>query len=100
MSSQNRSSGESSNTDDEYCIVDEQEQDDDLAEPVVRWFNGGPPPMIDNHFSVPAARADVLKAPKSFPAPITRFAFHLRIRNTYGSLTRNKSLTKSVTTLK
>ncbi|KAL4717909.1 hypothetical protein ACJJTC_001327, partial [Scirpophaga incertulas] len=67
-----KSSGESGNTDDEYCIIDNEETDDDLAEPEVIWY-GPPAPMIENHFSIPAARTDVLKAPKSFPPPVTRY---------------------------
>lgn len=62
------------NTDDEFCIIDSQSvsEDDDLAEPVVTWFTNEPVPMIDDHFSVPTAKDDVLKAPKSFPPPILR----------------------------
>ncbi|XP_050353796.1 autophagy-related protein 2 homolog A [Nymphalis io] len=69
-----KSTGEGSNTDDEYCIVEEQPygQDNEMDEPVVNWING-PVYMVDNHFTVPAARSDVLKAPKSFPLPVLRY---------------------------
>ncbi|XP_026314640.1 autophagy-related protein 2 homolog A isoform X2 [Hyposmocoma kahamanoa] len=70
-----KSSGDSSNTDDEYCIIESQhpEEDDDLAEPIVRWFVPQPIPYIENHFNKPAARTDVLAAPKSFPLPVLRY---------------------------
>ncbi|KOB75883.1 Autophagy-related protein 2-like protein A, partial [Operophtera brumata] len=48
-----------------------QGQDNEMDEPVVNWIGGpGPVYMCDNHFTVPAARSDVLKAPKSFPLPV------------------------------
>ncbi|XP_028161137.1 autophagy-related protein 2 homolog A-like isoform X2 [Ostrinia furnacalis] len=70
----NKSGGEDGNTDDEYCIIDSQpyNEDDDLAEPIVTWFSPGPMYINDNHFTVPAARTNVLQAPKSFPSPVTR----------------------------
>ncbi|KAI5633052.1 hypothetical protein NE865_14270 [Phthorimaea operculella] len=71
-----KSSGDGSNTDDEYCIIDPQpysSYDNDLDEPVVNWIGPGPVYMYDNHFTVPAARTDVLKAPKSFPLPMLRY---------------------------
>ncbi|XP_049877954.1 autophagy-related protein 2 homolog A isoform X2 [Pectinophora gossypiella] len=71
-----KSSGDGSNTDDEYCIIDTQPHsnlDNDLDEPVVNWIGPGPVYMFDNHFTVPAARTDVLKAPKSFPLPMLRY---------------------------
>lgn len=73
-SNQAKSGGDGGNTDDEYCIVDTQPQgqDNDLDEPVVQWLGQGPVYMFDNHFTVPPARTDVLKAPKSFPPPLYR----------------------------
>ncbi|XP_013170925.1 PREDICTED: autophagy-related protein 2 homolog A isoform X1 [Papilio xuthus] len=70
-----KSVGDGSNTDDEYCIVDNSGcgQDNEMDEPVVRWLCPGPVYMTDNHFTVPAARTDVLKAPKSFPMPVLRY---------------------------
>lgn len=66
--------GDGSNTDDEYCIVESNSygQDNEMDEPVVNWIGPGPVYMVDNHFTVPAARTDVLKAPKSFPMPALR----------------------------
>lgn len=29
--------------------------------------------VVDNHFSVPVGKADLLKAPKHFPAPVYRY---------------------------
>ncbi|KAG6455439.1 hypothetical protein O3G_MSEX009232 [Manduca sexta] len=70
-----KSGGDGSNTDDEYCFVETQgySQDNDLDEPTVNWMGPGPVYMFDNHFTVPAARTDVLKAPKSFPLPMLRY---------------------------
>ncbi|XP_047512068.1 autophagy-related protein 2 homolog A isoform X1 [Pieris napi] len=69
-----KSGGDGSNTDDEYCIVETSyAQDNEMDEPVVNWIGPGPVHMVDNHFTVPAARSDVLKAPKSFPLPVLRY---------------------------
>ncbi|XP_068618840.1 autophagy-related protein 2 homolog A [Battus philenor] len=71
-----RNSGsEGSYTDEEFCIVDNDscDHDSEMDEPIVRWFVPEPPPMIDNHFSIPAARTDVLAPPKSFPMPVLRY---------------------------
>ncbi|CAG9136613.1 unnamed protein product [Plutella xylostella] len=69
-----RSTGEGSNTDDEYCIIESSGcSEDELAEPTVRWFGSQPVPFIEKHFTVPAARSDVLKAPRSFPPPELRY---------------------------
>ncbi|XP_075983297.1 autophagy-related 2 isoform X2 [Anticarsia gemmatalis] len=70
-----KSNSDGGNTDDEYCFVETQvsTQDNDLDEPVVNWIGPGPVYMCDNHFTVPAARTDVLKAPKSFPLPMLRY---------------------------
>ncbi|XP_041969393.1 autophagy-related protein 2 homolog A isoform X2 [Aricia agestis] len=63
-------SGGDTSTDDEYCMV-EAAGDGEMDEPVVTWL--GSSLMLDNHFAVPPARADVLAAPKSFPPPVTRY---------------------------
>ncbi|XP_053613848.1 autophagy-related protein 2 homolog A [Plodia interpunctella] len=72
---QSSSSSDSGNIDDDYCIVETSlaGQDNDLDEPTVHWLGQGPVYMFDNHFTVPTARTDVLKAPKSFPAPLFRY---------------------------
>ncbi|XP_050674952.1 autophagy-related protein 2 homolog A isoform X2 [Leptidea sinapis] len=70
-----KSSSEGNNTDDEYCIVDTQPggEDNEMDEPVVNWIGPGPCYMLDNHFSMPPARSDVLKAPRNFPQPVLRY---------------------------
>ncbi|CAB3245611.1 unnamed protein product [Arctia plantaginis] len=72
-----KSSSDGNNTDDEFCFVDAdtdtEDKDNDIEEPVVKWIEPEPAPMLDNHFTIPAARADVLQAPKSFPAPMLRY---------------------------
>ncbi|XP_059053209.1 autophagy-related protein 2 homolog A isoform X2 [Achroia grisella] len=100
-----KSGGDGSNTDDEYCIVEAQAaQDNDLAEPVVHWLGNGPAHMFDNHFSVPAARTDVLKAPKSFPPPTYRYSlcemsvtWHMFGGNDFRSANEPASNKKTVT---
>lgn len=69
-----KSGGDESNTDDEFCFVDTQPRglDNEMDEPIVHWLGPTPVYMCDNHFTVPAARSDVLKAPKSFPLPVLR----------------------------
>ncbi|XP_055617380.1 autophagy-related protein 2 homolog B [Toxorhynchites rutilus septentrionalis] len=62
----------SSDTDDEFCfIVDEERphrgnQEVPLLEDSFR--------VIDNHYSVPIEKTDLLAAPKGFPTAITRYA--------------------------
>lgn len=41
--------------------------------PEIRWLTEDPLRVIDNHFSVPAGRTDLLKPPKNFPSPVTRY---------------------------
>lgn len=72
---QTKSSSDGNSTDDEFYIVDadklSESNDSEFDEPVVKWL-GTPPPMIENYFSVPAERKDVLSAPNGFPAPLIR----------------------------
>ncbi|GFY75857.1 autophagy-related protein 2 homolog B [Trichonephila inaurata madagascariensis] len=61
------------NMDDEFCIL---EDDPGVGlmprngEPQVRILTDGPIKIIEDHFSVPPGKSDVLKAPKHFPKPI------------------------------
>nr|XP_032521556.1 autophagy-related protein 2 homolog A [Danaus plexippus plexippus] len=66
------SCGSGSNTDDEYCVVEQLAGDMEMEEPVVTWL-AGPVTMLNDHFSVPPAKSDVLAAPKSFPPPVLRY---------------------------
>lgn len=68
------SCGSGSNTDDEYCVVEQLAGDMEMEEPVVTWL-AGPVTMLNDHFSVPPAKSDVLAAPKSFPPPVLRLFY-------------------------
>lgn len=65
-----KSSGE--NTDDEFCILGEEIIPGASTEPEVRWLTKDPPYIIDNHFSVPIGKTDLLKPPKNFPMAVLR----------------------------
>ena len=61
----------SSDTDDDFCFVAEEEKpcysqsEVHMAEDPIR--------IIDNHFTVPSKKPDLLKAPKDFPMAIFRY---------------------------
>lgn len=61
----------SSDTDDEYCIIGEEEKPK-------YGFDGIQPSeepirIVDNHFSVPLDKHDMLRAPQGFPQAVTRY---------------------------
>ncbi|CAG9863843.1 unnamed protein product [Phyllotreta striolata] len=69
-------SSRGSDTDDEFCIVaDEPGLGLYPADgvPEIRWLSSDPVRIVDNHFGLPAGKADALKAPKSFPTPVARY---------------------------
>lgn len=41
--------------------------------PEVRTLCKSPVRVVDNHFSVPVGKADLLKAPKHYPDPVYRY---------------------------
>lgn len=41
--------------------------------PEVRLLTKEPIKMIDNHFTVPLGKEDVLKAPKNYPVPVSKY---------------------------
>lgn len=43
-----------------------------MIEPEVRWLTDEPVNIVDNHFSVPVGKTDLLKPPKNFPPAILR----------------------------
>ncbi|XP_055954080.1 autophagy-related protein 2 homolog B-like [Argiope bruennichi] len=64
------------NTDDEFCILEDDPGVGVLpknGEPQVRILTKEPIQIIENHFSVPPGKSDVLKAPKHFPDPLDTF---------------------------
>lgn len=41
--------------------------------PEIRWLTEDPLRVIDNHFSIPVGKADLLKPPKNYPTPVMRY---------------------------
>lgn len=61
----------SSDTDDEFCIIGDEERPKWEFENVRTMDD--PIRIVDNHFSVPIGRADLLKAPCDFPMAVIRY---------------------------
>ncbi|CAG9834337.1 unnamed protein product [Diabrotica balteata] len=69
-------SSRSSDTDDEFCIIGKEPGLGLYPAngiPDIRWLSSDPVRVIDNHFNIPVGKTDLLKPPKSFPIPITRY---------------------------
>ncbi|XP_072387744.1 autophagy-related protein 2 homolog A isoform X1 [Diabrotica undecimpunctata] len=69
-------SSRSSDTDDEFCIIGKEPGLGLYPAngiPDIRWLSSDPVRVIDNHFNIPVGKTDLLKPPKSFPTPITRY---------------------------
>ncbi|KAF5283909.1 hypothetical protein FQA39_LY04729 [Lamprigera yunnana] len=69
-------SNKSSDTDDEFCFVGDEAGLGILPKngiPEIRWLTEDPLKIIDNHFSVPVGKTDLLKPPKNYPTPIMRY---------------------------
>ncbi|XP_049811820.1 autophagy-related protein 2 homolog A [Schistocerca nitens] len=67
---------EDDNWEDEFCILDKEAGSGFLPRnglPEVRMLIQEPVRIIDNHFSVPLGKTDLLKAPKHFPAAVLRY---------------------------
>lgn len=60
-------------TDDEFCIIGDEERPRCGFETVPVASPSDPICIVDNHFSVPAGRADLLQAPADFPMAVTRY---------------------------
>ncbi|KAG5882217.1 hypothetical protein JTB14_024728 [Gonioctena quinquepunctata] len=41
--------------------------------PEIKWLSSDPVRVINNHFSIPVGKTDILKPPKSFPNSLTRY---------------------------
>lgn len=62
---------QSSDTDDEFCFIGDEERPKygiDNVEP-----SDEPIRIVDNHFSIPLDKHDMLKAPQGFPQAVTRY---------------------------
>lgn len=46
------------------------------GEPEARTLVDEPIRLVENHFSVPVGRMDILKAPKHYPNPVMKYSVH------------------------
>lgn len=63
-------------SDDDFCILGEEAGAGIMPRhgvPEIRWLSEEPIRVMDNHFSIPLGKTDLLKAPKHFPAAILRY---------------------------
>lgn len=94
-SSKKSSHMDASDTDDEFCFIGDEERpkygiDDVLA-------SDDPIRIVDNHFSIPLDKHDMLKAPQTFPQAVTRYticdlsiSMHLYGGNDFASTNTDK----------
>uniref|UniRef100_A0A182K4W6 Autophagy-related protein 2 n=1 Tax=Anopheles christyi TaxID=43041 RepID=A0A182K4W6_9DIPT len=64
----------SSDTDDDFCIIADEERphrDDSNNQEVP--VSEDPIRIVDNHFSIPSGKPDLLKAPEDFPSAVERY---------------------------
>ncbi|KAB0799030.1 hypothetical protein PPYR_06910 [Photinus pyralis] len=69
-------SNKSSDTDDDFCFVGDEAGLGILPRngiPEIRWLTDDGLRIIDNHFSIPVGKTDLLKPPKNFPTPVMRY---------------------------
>ncbi|XP_025831922.1 autophagy-related protein 2 homolog B isoform X2 [Agrilus planipennis] len=69
-------SNKGSDTDEDFCFVGEDPGLGLLPKdglPEIRWLMEDPVRLIDNHFSVPIGKTNLLMAPKHFPTPVMRY---------------------------
>ncbi|KAK5648479.1 hypothetical protein RI129_003371 [Pyrocoelia pectoralis] len=69
-------SNKSSDTDDDFCFVGDETGLGILPRngiPEIRWLTDDSLRIIDNHFSIPVGKTDLLKPPKNFPTPVMRY---------------------------
>lgn len=62
--------------DEDFCILGEEAGVGIVPRtgvPEIRWLGEEIVRVVDNHFSVPLGKTDVLKAPKSFPSAVFRY---------------------------
>ncbi|XP_012275672.1 autophagy-related protein 2 homolog B isoform X2 [Orussus abietinus] len=66
----------SDDPDEDFCILGEEAGAGIMPRhgvPEVRWLCQESLRIVDNHFSVPLGKIDLLKAPKHFPLPVLRY---------------------------
>uniref|UniRef100_A0A1B6D799 Autophagy-related protein 2 n=1 Tax=Clastoptera arizonana TaxID=38151 RepID=A0A1B6D799_9HEMI len=65
-----------SDTDSDFCIVEHEAGCGNMPKgslPEIRSLCTSPVHLVDNHFSLPVGKADLLKAPKHYPDPLYRY---------------------------
>lgn len=70
------SASTSDDTDEDFCILGEEAGVGIMpvhGVPEVRWLSHESVKIVDNHFSIPLSKVDLLKPPKSFPNPVLRY---------------------------
>lgn len=64
----------SSDTDEEYCMIAEEEKAAFTNCGVSKLkIDGDPIRIVDNHFSIPIGKPDLLRAPPNFPMAVSRY---------------------------
>ncbi|XP_052865344.1 autophagy-related protein 2 homolog A [Anopheles cruzii] len=66
----------SSDTDDDFCIIADEERPhagEDASRNQEVPVSDDPIRIVDNHFSVPSGKPDLLKAPDGFPSAVERY---------------------------
>lgn len=96
-------SNKSSDTDEEFCFLGDEAGCGFLQKngvPEIRWLTNDPVRVIENHFSIPLGKTDVLKPPKHFPVPIMRYTlcemtvvWHMYGGNDFRPLSKEKKKT-------
>lgn len=69
--SKKHSHKQSSDTDDEFCFIGDEERPKYGYDNVLP--SDEPIRIVDNHFSIPLDKHDMLKAPQAFPSAVTRY---------------------------
>lgn len=76
LSLERRQSYKSSDTDEEFCFVGDEAGLGIMPKsglPEIRWLTDEPVRIIENHFTVPVGKTDLLKPPKHFPPAVLRY---------------------------
>lgn len=63
----------SSDTDEDFCIISHEERPKHNFDEPIEPTSNEPLRIVDNHFSVPIGKPDLLKSPKGFPMAVMRY---------------------------
>lgn len=67
---------ETEDADEDFCILGEEAGAGIMPRhgiPEVRWLSEESLRIVDNHFSIPLGKTDLLKAPRHYPAAVLRY---------------------------